>query len=66
MNKLYSGGIGNWGTGYGSIDGQDIRLSSEDLRRFLDDIQGMFLLDAPLPIKVVLQERNVGFAILRL
>jgi hypothetical protein len=54
------------GTCYGGIDGQDIRLSAEDLGRFLDDIQRMFLLYATLPIKVGFQEGNVGLALLGL
>jgi hypothetical protein len=54
------------GTCYGGIDSQDIRLGTKNLGRFLDDIQRMFLLYAPLPIKVVFQERDVGFALLGL
>jgi hypothetical protein len=53
-------------TCYGGINDQDIRLSAQELGRFLDDIQRMFLLYAPFAIKVILQECNVGFPLLRL
>jgi hypothetical protein len=54
------------GTCYGGIDDQDIRLSAEELGRFFDDIQRMFLLYTPFTIKVVLQECNIGLPLLRL
>jgi len=52
--------------GTGTIDGQDVRFSTQQLRRLVDDIQRMLLLDSPFSIKVVLEELDIGLALLSL
>ena len=48
------------------VDAQDVRLSTQQLRRLVDDVQRMLLLDPSLSIKVDPEKLDIGLAILRL
>jgi hypothetical protein len=52
------------GTCYWSVDTQDVGLCAEQLRRLVNDIQGVLLLYAALAIEVVFQERGMSGLIL--
>ena len=54
------------GTCDGGLDSQNVRLFAEQLRRLVDDIQGVLLLEAALTKKMVFQEPYVRLGLVRL
>ena len=50
----------------GSIDSQDVWLSMQQLHHLVNDVQHMLLLDSSFLKKVVLEELDIGLALLGL
>ena len=47
-------------TGHRGVNRDKVRFLLQHIRSLLQDVQGMLLGDTPLPIKVILEEVDIG------